>query len=197
MRKTERHNKKRNRFSIVFPILTIIGIGIVAVLSSGYEKSWSYNWNGISDQVRDSIKVAEYGGISSGWVGIAPKKPKQYDRRFWIMKNASESELLKLTEYPNGTIKTIAYEGLIRKKDFDKKSELILKAIDDNEFTIEYASGCTGMPMRISEYLVDFVLLINYKSPPLPDGLYNRYNLSETEIEKIMVEYRKKPKLWN
>ncbi len=197
MRKTERHNKKRNRFSIVFPILTIIGIGIVTVLSSGYEKSWSYNWNGISDQVRDSIKVAEYGGISSGWVGIAPKKPKQYDRRFWIMKNASESELLKLTEYPNGTIKTIAYEGLIRKKSFDKKSELILKALDDNEFTIEYASGCTGMPMRISEYLVDYVLFINDKSPPLPDGLYNQYNLSGTEIEKIMVEYRKKPSLWN
>lgn len=197
MRKTERHNKKRNRFSIVFPILSIIGIGIIAVLSSGYEKSWSYNWNGISDQVRDSIKIAEYGGISSGWVGIAPKKPKQYDRRFWIMKNASESELLKLTEYPNGTIKTIAYEGLIRKKDFDKKSELILKALDDNEFTIEYASGCTGMPMRISEYLVDYVLFINDKSPPLLDGLYNKYNLSKTEIEKIMVEYRKKPKLWN
>ena len=197
MRKTERHNKKRNRFSIVFPILSIIGIGIIAVLSSGYEKSWSYNWNGISDQVRDSIKVAEYGGISSGWVGIAPKKPKQYDRRFWIMKNASESELLKLTEYPNGTIKTIAYEGLIRKKDFDKKSELILKALDDNEFTIEYTSGCTGVPMRISEYLVDYVLFIDDKSPPLPDGLYNQYNLSETEIEKIMVEYRKKPKLWN
>ena len=197
MRKTERHNKKRNRFSIFFPILSIIGIGIIAVLSSGYEKSWSYNWNGISEQVRDSIKVAEYAGISSGWVGIAPKKPKQYDRRFWIMKNASESELLKLTEYPNGTIKTIAYEGLIRKKDFDKKSELILKALDDNEFTIEYASGCTGTPMRISEYLVEYVLFINDKSPPLPDGLYNQYNLSEIEIEKIMVEYRKKPKLWN
>src|SRR5690606_31557953 len=121
MRKTERHNKKRNRFSIVLPILTIIGIGILFAFSSFYEKSWSFNWNGIRNQIKDSVQIAENGGISSGVVGYGARKPKQFDRRHWIMQNATESELIKLTEYPNGTVKTIAYEGLIRKENFLKK----------------------------------------------------------------------------
>jgi len=193
MRKTERHIKKRNRFSIIFPILTIIGIGIFAVLTSFYEKTWSYNWNGISEQVRDSVKVAENGGISSGWVGIAPRKPKQYDRRFWIMNNATESELIKLTDYPNGTIKTIAYEGLLRKPEFKNKVDLMLKAIKDTEYSIFYRTGCEGMNMNISEYLVDLVLLIDDKGLL---GKTNRYNLPQTDIDKILNEYKKVPSLW-
>jgi hypothetical protein len=196
MRKTERHNKKRNRFSIFFPILTIIGIGILFTFSSFYEKSWSYNWSGISEEVRNSVKVAEYDGISNGGVGISNRKPKQYDRRHWIMQNATESELLKLTDYPNGTIKTIAYEGLIRKSDFNNKTGLVLKSIKDTEYPIEYQMGCVGAQMYISEYLIDFVLNINNESPLLPDGLKNRYGFSENDIEKIMTEYQTQPSLW-
>ena len=196
MRKTERHIRKRNRFPIIFPIVTIIGIGIVVVLSSFYEKSWIYDWNGIRQQIKDSVKVAEYGGISSGVVGIAAKRPKQFDRRVWIMKNATESELLKLTEYPNGTIKSIAYEGLIRKPEFKNKTDLILKAISDTEYPIEIQSGCVGTNMNISEYLVDFVLYIDDKSPPSPIGFENTFGLSESERNKILAEYRKIPSLW-
>jgi hypothetical protein len=193
MRKTELHTKKRNRFSMIFPILTIIGIGIFAVLTSFYERTWSYNWNGISEQVRDSIKVAENGGISNGWVGIAPRKPKQYNRRFWIMNNATESELIKLTDYPNGTIKTIAYEGLLRKPEFDNKVDLMLKAIKDTEYSIFYRMGCEGLNMNISEYLVDLVLLIDDKGLL---GKTNRYNLPQNDIDKILNEYKKVPSLW-
>lgn len=193
MRKTERHTKKRNRFSMIFPILTIIGIGIFTVLTSFYEKSWSYNWNGISNQVRDSVKVAQNDGISSSLVGIALRKPKQYDRRYWIMNNATKTELIKLTDYPNGTIKTIAYEGLLRKPEFKNKVELIFKAIDDTEYSISYRSGCEGMNMNISEYLVDFVLLIDDKGFL---GKTNKFNLPENDIEEILNEYRKVPSLW-
>ena len=196
MRKTERNNKKRNRFSIIFPILTIIGIGILFALSSFYEKSWTYNWNGISKQVRDSVKIAEYGGISSGVVGINARRPKQFDRRLWIMKNATQSELMKLTDYPNATIKTIAYEGLLRKPKFENKTELILKSFSETEYPMELQSGCVGTSMYISEYLIDFVLYLDNEGPPLPDGLRNRFGLAENDVEKIMVEYRKHPSLW-
>ncbi|MAB47781.1 MAG: hypothetical protein CMC05_04035 [Flavobacteriaceae bacterium] len=193
MRKTERHIKKKNRFPIILPILTIIGIGIFAVLTSFYEKTWSYNWNGINEQIRDSVKVAENNGISSGWVGIAPRRPKQYDRRFWIMNNATESELIKLTDYPNGTIKTIAYEGLLRKPEFENKVDLMLKAIKDTEYSIFYRTGCEGMNMNISEYLVDLVLLIDDKGLL---GKTNRYNLPQNDIDVILNEYKKVPSLW-
>ena len=196
MRNRSAHEAKENRFAIAFPLLTIISIGIIFVLSSFYEKSWSYNWNGISKQIKDSVQVAQYHGISSGWVGIAPQKPKQYDRRFWIMKNATASELLKLTEYPNGTIKTIAYEGLIRKPEFENKSELVLKAISDTEYPTYYRSGCGTTIMNIGEYLVDFVLFIDDKSPPPPIGFENQFGLSESERNQILEEYRKVPGRW-
>jgi hypothetical protein len=61
-----RNNSKRSRFSILFPILTILGIGIIAVLTSGYEKSWTYNWTEIRKEIKDSIQVSEFRGITSG-----------------------------------------------------------------------------------------------------------------------------------
>ncbi|WP_298760542.1 hypothetical protein [uncultured Psychroserpens sp.] len=195
MNKRRRHNEKRNRFSMLFPILTIIGIGIVLVLSSFYEKSWTYNWDGIRGQIKDSIKVAEYGGISTGIVGYDARKPAQFDRRHWIMKNATESELLKLTEYPNGTIKTIAYEGLIRKSELKEKTNIILEAITETEYHMYLQSGCTGTPMNIGEYLVDFVLQIDDRSPPFAREKPN-FGLTKTDEELILTEYRKVPSLW-
>src|SRR5690606_40641268 len=109
MKEYRRHSEKRNLFIIVFPMLTIIGIGIVFVLSSFYEKSWTYNWNGIRQQIKDSVKVAETSGLSSGLVGIVPSRNQQYFRQVWIMENATKPELSKLTDYPNATVKAIAY----------------------------------------------------------------------------------------
>ncbi|QIE58687.1 hypothetical protein G5B37_03655 [Rasiella rasia] len=194
MRKTVRHIKKRNRFSIIFPILTIIAIGILFTFSSFYEKSWSYNWNGISEQIRDSIKVAEYGGISSGVVGVSGRKPKQFDRRIWIMKNATEKELLNLTEYPSGTIKAIAYEGLLRRKDYKDKTSLVLKSLKDTEYPIEYQSGCLSSKMYVGEYLINQVLFLDNQGPPLPESFVN-YRKEKYDVDKIMKEYLKLKKL--
>ena len=153
MKTKRRNNNKRNRFSIMFPILTIIGIGIVVVLSSGYEKSWSFNWNGIRKEIKDSIQVAELRGITSGVGGMGVSTKNEVDRRRWIMKNATESELLKLIEYPNGTVKVIAYEGLLRKKEFADRTELTLRAIKDTNYLVDYQSGCIGWSREIGEYL--------------------------------------------
>ncbi len=196
MQRNRNNIKKFSRFAIVFPVLTIIGIGIFFVLSSFYEKSWSYNWNGIRNQIRDSVKVAEYNGFTSGWVGIVPSKDKNYSNQLWIMSNATESELLRLLEYPNGTVKTIAYEGLIRKPNFNNKADLVLRAISDKQYPIYYRTGCNGMEMSIGEYLVEFLLFINYDGPPIPPEYKNKFGFSEENINTILVEYRKEPRSW-
>ena len=197
MKKRKRHSEKRNRFSMLLPILTIVGIGIIVVFFSFYEKSWTYNWNGIRQQIKDSVKVAENDWVTGRIVGEGAHRPKQYDRIQWIMKNATEKELLRLTEYPNGTIKTIAYEGLLRKSEFKNKSELTLKAIAETEYTTHYLSGCIGMELNIGEYLVDIVLKIGDNSPPPPPGGFGiKYGLSESERNKILAEYRKVESLY-
>ena len=196
MKQTKQRRKKHHRLSVFFPLFTIISIGFLFVFSSFYEKSWSYNWNGVSQSIKDSVQIAQYQGISSGVVGLAPRKPKQFDRRRWIMKHATIDELLKLTEYPNGTIKTIAYEGLIRNPYFNDKANLLLKAVDDIQYKVYFRSGCTETNMFISEYLIEFVLFIDNESPPPLPEFQTDFGLQEDEIDHILEAYRKLPKSW-
>ncbi|MCT4665245.1 MAG: hypothetical protein N4A45_08450 [Flavobacteriales bacterium] len=180
MKKRYRNNQKRNQFLAVFPILTIAGIGIITAFVTNYEPSWSYNWNGIRKEVKDSIKVAELYEITS-----------KFNRRHWIMENATESELLKLAEYPNGTVKTIAYEGLLKKKKYSNKAELILKAIQDTVYTVEYQFGCIIRDKKIGEYLIQNVLMIDERIPSLPPKMKVDFGLTAIEKETILSSYRK------
>lgn len=189
-----RNNIKRSRFSILFPILTILGIGIIAVLTSGYEQSWTFNWNGIENNIKDSISVYEYQSISSGIGGNGRAIPEEIESRKWIMENATESELIKLTEFPNGNIKAIAYEGLLRKKNFKNKTELILNAINDTIYSVYYQSGCLGNELEISEYLVQNVLMIDDQIPPFRPELITDFGLSKQEKQKILTEFHNRKK---
>lgn len=189
-----RNNNKQNRFSILFPILTILGIGIIAVLTSGYEKSWTFNWDGIESNIKDSITVYKHQSISSGIGGNGRAMPEEIESRKWIMKNATESELLKLTEFPNGNIKAIAYEGLLRKKSFKNKTELILNAVNDTLYSVYYQSGCLGSELKVGKYLVQNVLMIDNQIPPFRPELITDFGFSELEKQKILTEFHNRKK---
>ncbi len=67
MKTNRRNTKKKNRFSIVLPFLSIIGIGIFAILITGYEKGEiiDYEFNAIYSNTEylselGKIKVKEY-----------------------------------------------------------------------------------------------------------------------------------------
>lgn len=195
MIRKKKYRSKNKRWAFVMPFIAVMAIGAVMIFSSMYEKSWLFNWNGIRAEIKDSVQTAEYWGISSGIVRDSGVKPKQFDRRHWIMKNATIQELLKLTEYPEGTIRVIAYEGLIRKPDFKNKSSLALRAIKDRDYRIEFYSGCQGMDMYIGEYLIEFVLYIDDNSPPPIEGR-NPFRFKQNEIDYLLAEYRKTPNSW-
>jgi len=113
MKKQIKHNQK-STFSILFPILTIVLIGIVTVIITNHEPKQFYNWTEIRTEIKDSIQVSESRGITSGVGRMGISTKNEVDRRKWIMKNATNYELQKLTEFPNGNVKAIAYEGLLR-----------------------------------------------------------------------------------
>jgi hypothetical protein len=174
--------------------LTIVGIGIITAFVTNYQLNWSYNWGGIRTEIKDSLKVAELRGITSGVGGMGISTKSEVNRRRWIMRNATESELLKLIEYPNGTVKAIAYEGLLRKKEFTNRTELILRAIQDTTYLVDYQSGCIGWNREIGEYLVQDVLMIDDQIPPFPPEMRTEFGLTEKDKEKILSEYKKRPK---
>mgnify|MGYP003629118942 CR=1 FL=1 len=168
MKINRRKNNKRNKLSILLPILTIVGIGFIVVLSSGYEKSWEFSWSGIERNIKDSISVYENRNISSGIGGNGKAIPE---------------------EIPNGNIKAIAYEGLLRKKEFKNKNELIENAINDTIYSVYYYSGCSGMKMGIGEYLIQNVLMIDNRIEPFSAELITDFGFSELEKKEILTKF--------
>ncbi|MCB0516669.1 MAG: hypothetical protein R2798_11965 [Chitinophagales bacterium] len=175
-------NSKILNQAIVLPFVTLAVVGFIFFLSSAYEPSWLYNWQDIRPEIKDTVKLIEkYGCITGETVGNNGKTPQQWHRRKWLMKNATESELTKLIDYPNGTVKATAYEGLIRKNNSDNY-KLISEALNDTTTFLHYEAGCVGFPMLIGEYLVKYMISVSDRLPPLPPEKIIEYNLSETEI---------------
>jgi len=154
MNKNLRHTNRRNRLSNFFPLLTIVGVGILVFVASSYEPNWIYNWNGIRKEIKDSILLVEKHGITSGIVGNGISSQNEVERRNKIMNTASQAELMKLLQYPNGSVRATAYEGLLKKDDFRGKTDLIIQAINDTTFLINYHSGCFVWDREIGEYIV-------------------------------------------
>ena len=175
--------------SIVLPISTLGGVVLIFFLSFGCESVNFFNWQGIRPEIRDTVKLIEqYGSVTSKAVGPAGKTPRQWYRRKWLMKNATESELRKLIDYPSGVVKATAYEGLIRKPDSDKY-QLLNEALSDTTTFFYYEFGCGGSLMMIGEYLVENVVPISDRLPPLPRGKAVECNLSDTEIASLRRLY--------
>ncbi|MDC8004336.1 hypothetical protein POV27_09755 [Aureisphaera galaxeae] len=188
MKRNRKQNKKHSTISIFFPLISVIGIAIVFALSSFYEKSWSYNWNGIRMQIKDSVQVMQYGSVSGPYIGIDGRRYKLYDTRRWIQKNATISELKQLTEFPNGTIKAIAYEALVRKRNFEQRTDYLIKAIKDTEYSVPYQAGCVGYMIPQGDYLIDIVLNLDEKLMPRLEWQADS-GFSESERLRILWAY--------
>lgn len=140
------------------PVLSILIIGIFIILSISYEPHWSFKWSGIRDNVKDSVGVLrKYGYITSRGIGLDGDTPFQYHTRLWLMKNASFSELMLLKEYPHNIIRTIAYEGLLKRKHQNSK-ELIFEALNDSTTFFLYKSGCSTYDLFLPEYIAKRVV---------------------------------------
>ncbi|UII24252.1 hypothetical protein [Fulvivirga ligni] len=167
----------------------ILITGTSFFLASSYEEKWTFNWAGIHNSIKDSVMVAVSAPMTSGIGGDGISTTNEVERRYWIMKTAHISELKKLTTYPNGNIRAIAYEGLLRKRDLNNKADLILSAISENTYAVEFQSGCLGETLSIGEYLICRVLYLDCSSP-LPVNNSSKFGLSQADKEQILSAYR-------
>ena len=181
--------RKRNvdsQFYLSVPLLIIVTIFIV---SFSYEESWSYSWEGIRENVKDSIGLYEKQSITSGIGGNGENYSFEVKRRQWIMNYATIDEFKKLTKYPDGTIKAIAYQGLLRKEFYPQKKELILQIFKEEKSWVAYQSGCFGYTLKLKDYFMTYVLKLNLKHPPFRESF--DFGLTEKEKKEITLEYEK------
>lgn len=194
MKMNLRHTNRGIRLSTLFPILTIVGVGLLMLLASSYEPKWLFNWKGIRKEIKESILLVEMHGITSGIGGNGASNQNEVERRNLIMATATTAELTQLLQYPNGSVRATAYEGLLKRDDFGEKADLIFQAINDTSFFISYHSGCFVWNRGIREYIVHDVLMMDNQVPPMAMNSMNRVELTQTDIDKILVAFRKRQK---
>jgi len=146
----------------------------------------------------DSIKrVEDFGKITGGAIGISGITPPEFYTRLWIMQNATPSELRSLMEYPNGTIKATAIEGLIR-GETSNKLDLFRMALEDTTTFVNFQSGCIAEPMTIGEYLGAEVLGIGRFSPPNLQSAARRLECTEQELKLLVpILHEREEKKWS
>jgi hypothetical protein len=186
-KKKKRHKNKLN----FLPIITLGIIGFIYFLSVSYSEKWNFEWKGIRKEIKDSIQALDkFGNLTSEFAGYNMNTPKQWHRQNWLRKNINTFELLKLTEYPSGTVKGFAYEELLTKPNIEKY-ELYKKTLNDTLTFVHYTSGCIGNRFMLSEYAIKVVP--NFRNYELKNQLTNEQVI---EIENLLEKRMSKEKFY-
>ncbi|XLS28323.1 hypothetical protein ACJD0Z_14085 [Flavobacteriaceae bacterium M23B6Z8] len=172
---------------LILPLTTIVFSCLIMGFVSNYKVTWAYDWQGIRANLKDSVLMAAKQPVYFSNIekqGIR----KLIERNFWIQSFATKEELLKLKEYPNGMVRTLAYDGLLKREDFHQKAELLKEALNDTLYFTHTVTGCLGETMLIGEYLMNFRLRINKNLPPPPKN-FSAPQLRLSKAEKEELQY--------
>ena len=121
--------------------------------------------NELSQKTQDIVSdLIEYGEITGRAVGYSGGKPKQWDNFTNLKKNATDQELLLLTEHPNPVVKCYAFDLLVKKR--NKNSFNILKENLKDTTSVSTQYGCIGSMTRVNDYFIESM------SRPYPDNEY-------------------------
>ena len=101
-------------------------------------------------------ELIDYGEITGRAVGEAGTKPKQWDNFTDLKKNATEQELLLLTEHPNPVVKCYAFDLLVSKR--NKNSFNILKENLTDTTSVSTQYGCIGSMTTVNDYFIESML---------------------------------------
>jgi hypothetical protein len=171
---------------IVFVSLVIIVLVFLTMFSKSKKASLDFDWSGIRTEVKDSIKLmSEKGERLLGRGGYAGYE-RSTDIQFWFLLNVNDSELKQLLNYPDGFIKAMSYEALIRKGE-NNTFDLMKRAFSDTIAYFSVSSGCTSEYYLIGEYLIDNVVFIEKNIPQLPRTPSYIKELTNEQIDTLLL----------
>jgi len=190
--------KLKPKIRLGLPVITIILVGITIGFFAFYNKKHSFDWKDVRGKIVDSIQVSpialhQFGYGESGY-SSGSKRLK------WIARNASISELNRMLEHPNTTIKLTGYLGLLKKEKYPKTKEIPMKSLQDTSL-VTIAYECMIYEVPIKEHFAIHELCIDATLPPSllsPDGfnykqyLFQNYNLTLNDEPDLLAAYYKK-----
>jgi hypothetical protein len=165
--------------------LRILFLLLLISCKSGSDLS-AFSYGELSPELTEMVKLLEetdYIGTQS--IGRTNEPSAAYANREALLSLASEKELLRLINHPEGEVAATAFEGLVRKNYNDLKKELLNLSKGDRH--LSYIKGDIVFVMPALEYA--YVIILGNQL----DGDYGEntiVNIELSEEEKAFVENR-------
>jgi hypothetical protein len=100
-------------------------------------------------------QIAVYPAVDGSAVGIAGMQSEQYRRFLWLKQNATEEELIQLTDNSNANVKVYAFMALCERNSPVCK-EIYERHIADKAQFYKYG-GCIQMPEYVNVFYLDYL----------------------------------------
>ena len=175
-----KHNSVLSNTVLLFIVVVIAFFTLFTVF---YEPHWSYNFHGINREVKDTILLMHGGYIPLKPVTGDPSKyvNRQWNRQEWLAHNATTEELKKLTSYPYGSVKVVAYRELIN-RDTSLQFKLLSEALTSQTY-LYVTDGHAIFRNPIGRYLFDEVYCLHENAPLCPDPV--ALALDDLQIKRL------------
>lgn len=100
-------------------------------------------------------QIAFHPTVDGRAVGIGGMQSEQYRRFLWLEQNATEEELIQLTDNSNANVKVYAFMALCNRNSSACK-QIFEKHIEDKSQFHQYA-GCMQMPEQVNVFFFNYL----------------------------------------
>ncbi|UZR93817.1 hypothetical protein [Chondrinema litorale] len=167
-------------------------ITLIVTFSKCTCEQTEFNWNGIRPEVRADVELFEgFERIATNYISRGGETPNEWYLKSAIMQNATEKELISLTDYPVSSIRAVALDALLKRPNTDHY-KWIMKALNDTTGFFEFQVGCISDVQMVGEYIIQSNSIVKIDSlflPP-PPIQSKKIFFSKEQLESIKVLYK-------
>jgi len=174
-------NQINNRWGYSFISLLLIALFLLYQLS--FEEYRWLNWDNLNPDLKELVLGIERRGLSSGIGAEGISTEWELKEQNQLIQLCTVPELIFLKEYPNGSIRSLAYQGLILNTEYPQKLQLLKEAAKDTMYQVAYQAGCLAYEMTIPEYLLNIVFKEEYDLLPDQRKALLKYGLQPRDLE--------------
>lgn len=156
-----------------------------------------YDYSNYPAVYLDTIKaIAHHNRLSSSQRGYGDAGLRIFRRTSWLINHLSTPELLSLVNFPNPTVKAVAFEGLYRRK-HPNLFQILLHFLTLEQDYISYSSGCISWRLHLSQYCFSYIMkYYPNNGPALPPSSFDYEALTTSEQAMILKELEKYGSYW-
>lgn len=141
-------SRKLRKYLATITILTFI------LNSCGQPQPFQFDKRKISGRIKTIVaRIEKENTVKGSAVGYSGTKPKQYDNFVELRAGATKTELIELTNHPNGAVRCYSFWALTHDSTANLLP-LLIKHISDDE-QVSTLFGCMGGVEKVGDFFID------------------------------------------